>query len=124
MAKPKSMKDLFGDTPAPDPTRRRQPYPRGPGVKSIHSVESAERIAPKVGPQQAAVLESLKTYGPATADEVGERLNISPFNTRPRCTELFKLGLVEHIPDASEALGVKKRANASGHRAIVWRAKP
>jgi hypothetical protein len=119
------LKDsAFGDTPFGD-FENRQPYPRGPGVKSVHSLESANKIAPKVGPQQALVLKSLNEDGPATPDEVGIRIGISLLNARPRCTELSKLGLIERVPDASEPGGFLKRANAvSGHRAVVWRAKP
>jgi predicted ArsR family transcriptional regulator len=99
--------DMFADV---------TPYPHGPGVKSVHSLESARLIAPKVGPQQKLVLDSLRKDGPATADEVGARVGISLLNSRPRITELFRLGLVERT-------GEKRRNKVSNVRAAVWRAK-
>ena len=47
----------------------------------------------------------------ATADEVAELLNYSPFTVRPRVTELFKLNKIERKD---------KRKNASKKAAYVY----
>lgn len=48
----------------------------------------------------------------ATADELAIALRRSPFTTRPRCTELQKMGLIR---DSGA-----RRKNFSGRNAIVW----
>jgi len=51
--------------------------------------------------------------GPATADEVAERLGLSILSCRPRVTELARLGMIEETGE--------RRDNASGRKAKVWR---
>ena len=50
----------------------------------------------------------------ATADEVASKLDRSILAIRPRCTELSHFGLAEDTG--------KRRRNATGRNAIVWRA--
>ncbi|MGA0601774.1 hypothetical protein ACO2Q3_13795 [Caulobacter sp. KR2-114] len=49
--------------------------------------------APQVGRRRAQVLAGLEA-GPATAEEIGERIGLHWYLTRPRLSELLALGLV------------------------------
>jgi predicted ArsR family transcriptional regulator len=69
-------------------------YPIAPGFKDKGpGREAAERYAPQVGRRQAQVLGGLDA-GPATAEEVGDRVGLHWYLTRPRLSELKALGLV------------------------------
>jgi predicted ArsR family transcriptional regulator len=63
---------------------------------------------------RAKALEVLRSEA-MTADEIAGRLNRSVLAIRPRVTELFKMGKIEDTG--------QRRANASGRRAVVWRAR-
>ncbi|HXQ47527.1 MAG TPA: hypothetical protein VN806_12975 [Caulobacteraceae bacterium] len=70
-------------------------YPEAPGYKGDSGVsrEAAEHYAPQVVGRRAQVLEGLKA-GPATAEQLGERVGLHWYLTRPRLSELKALGLV------------------------------
>lgn len=81
------------------------------------SVAAAEALQPDAPTLRAEVLAAIRSAGAdgLTADEAAVRLRLTPFTTRPRCTELRAAGLVE---DSG-----RRRANASGRAAIVWVAR-
>jgi predicted ArsR family transcriptional regulator len=88
-------------------------YPHVPGHRRrATSKAAADAIAPRAVKLKDLVLAEIKRK-PGTADEIAMRLRQTVLATRPRCTELAKLGLVE---DA----GIR-RSNVSGRSAIVWR---
>lgn len=90
-------------------------YPHTPGWADVRtSIEAAEKIAGRAMKIRDKVLWVLRRADlpGLTADEVAERLDLTPFTIRPRVTELNKLGLIE---DSGLA-----RENESGARAIVW----
>jgi hypothetical protein len=93
-------------------------YPQFAGSKAQDgpSVEAARRITAYLGPLRAKVLSYFVEQHPAdfTADEVGARLGLSPFCSRPRCTELAKLGLLEKT--------ARRVTGKSGYTAGTWRA--
>lgn len=78
------------------------------------SVAAAEALQPDAQTLREDVFAAIRAAGQEglTADEVAARLRLSPFTTRPRCTELRVAGL---IVDSG-----RRRANASGRAAIVW----
>lgn len=89
-------------------------YPEAPGYKDPDtSKEAAESMKPSAGILRAKCLEALRS-GPATADEIAERLGLSVLSARPRFSELLREGKIE---DTGE-----RRVNASGRRAKTWRA--
>lgn len=87
---------------------------RVPAQWPATSVAAAEALQPDAQTLRAEVLRAIRAAGPEglTADEAAARLRLSPFTTRPRCTELRGAGL---IVDSG-----RRRANASGRAAIVW----
>lgn len=87
---------------------------RVPAQWPATSVAAAEALQPDARTLREDVLRAIRRAGAAglTADEAAAALALTPFTTRPRCTELHTAGL---IADS----GVR-RANASGRRAIVW----
>lgn len=90
-------------------------YPEGPGARQADtSVAAAEAIAPRVENIRADVLKAITRNGAygLTADEAAMVLGLTPFTTRPRCTELKALGFIKDSGG--------RRVNASGKRAIVW----
>lgn len=90
-------------------------YPRAPGYRRrATSKAAADAMAPRAVKLRDLVLAEIKKK-PGTADEIAARLRQTVLATRPRTTELSKLGL---ITDA----GIR-RSNVSGRSAIVWRAK-
>lgn len=90
-------------------------YPHQPGSKSGGtSSQAADAIASEATLLRECVLAALREHGPATADEVAERIGKSPFATRPRLSELHKLGRIV-------ATGERRR-NRSGMTASVWAA--
>jgi predicted ArsR family transcriptional regulator len=82
------------------------------------SVAAAEALQPDAKTLREDVLRAIRASGEwgMTADEVAARLRLTPFTTRPRCTELRAAGL---IVDSGQ-----RRANASGRAAIVWKPAP
>ena len=89
-------------------------YPHTPGAQdtdtSRAAAESMREDAPTL---RARCLAVIGKYGPQTADEVAESLGETVLATRPRLTELRRLG---KITDTGT-----RRANDSGRTAIVWR---
>ena len=89
-------------------------YPYSPGHKDVDtSIEAAESIKNKTETIRNKVLNVISNKGifGATADEVAELLNYSPFTVRPRVTELFKLNKIERKD---------KRKNLSNKAAYVY----
>lgn len=100
---------------APDLFAYASRYPAVPGFKDGDtSRAAAASMAGCAALLRRRCLESLRTDGPATADEVAERLSLSILSVRPRFSELNRDGL---IADTGE-----RRANASGRSAKVWAA--
>ena len=90
-------------------------YPYVPGAQNeTTSRAAAESMLPAVGTIRAHVLAHVRQCGAhgATADEVADALALSKFTARPRCTELFVMGLTL---DSG-----RRRRNDSGRMAIVW----
>lgn len=86
-------------------------YPQTPGWRPTDtSRAAAEQI--DAGTLRAKVLQTIRAFGPLTADECAQRLCLSILSIRPRCTELRALG---RLRDTGQ-----RRANASGRHAIVW----
>lgn len=95
--------DLF---PFGEPT-----YPYSPGHRGVEtSIAAAQSIDART--LQKLVVGALAQYGEMTADEIAARLGLSILSTRPRCTELKRLG---RIRDTGE-----RRPNASGRNAAVF----
>lgn len=108
--------DLFAWVPTTAPT-----YPEVAGWKGEPggpSQQAAEAIQPKVTGLRAKVLGVLINIGTdeaLTADEIGVRLQRTPFSIRPRVAELHALALIERAPDRGK--------NESGMTASRWRIK-
>ena len=89
-------------------------YPTEPGFKegstSNDAAQSMKASAPKL---RTRVRNAISKLGDATADEVAEALDITPFSARPRVTELATLGVIEYTGE--------RRPNISGRSAKVWR---
>lgn len=91
-------------------------YPETPGFKEkgATSEEAAKGIKPKAPTLRYLVLLAARTFPDGcTADEIADALCMSPFNIRPRCTELVQFRFLE------KTLG--RKPNASGARAAVLR---
>ena len=89
-------------------------YPLSPGSKEDGtSLEAAELIkagAETIRKKVYDVICNKGNFG-ATADEVAELLNLSPFTVRPRVTELYKQSKIQRID---------RRKNSSGAMAYVY----
>jgi hypothetical protein len=86
----------------------------GVGFNLGGSREAAERIAPKVEVQRAAVLRVIAeagSYG-ATGDEIAAKLDWLVYAVRPRTSDLRKESA---IFDSQ-----RRRPNPGGTRTIVW----
>lgn len=90
-------------------------YPLSAGYKEDGTSKSAAELinagVKTIRQQVFDIIMNKGSYG-ATADEVAELLNLSPFTVRPRVTELYKLG---KIVRSSE-----RRKNSSGLKAYVY----
>ena len=94
--------------------KEEQLYPYSPGHRKVEtSIEAAEAIKEGVETIRNKVFNVILNKGNfgATADEVAELLNFSPFTVRPRVTELFKLDKIERKD---------KRKNLSQKSAYVY----
>jgi predicted ArsR family transcriptional regulator len=100
LRRPAAQGDLFN---APVPARQTD--------TSKAAAASLDRAAPRL---RKLVLQAIRAAGAGglTADEVAQRLKLSPLTARPRVCELNKLG---EIRDS----GIR-RENRSGRTAIVW----
>lgn len=96
-------------------------YPDTPGYKTDRPETSRSAAAAEVGrakTMREAVLELLggthaTAVGGLTADQCAGELGESVLAVRPRVSELARMN---KVADTGE-----RRANASGHRAAVWR---
>ena len=77
------------------------------------SIEAYQDIQSKAATLRAAVRAAFRTGEALTADEVADVLGQSVLSIRPRVTELANN---DEIEDSG-----KRRKNASGRNAIVWR---
>lgn len=88
-------------------------YPDRPGFKepttSADAAASMEKSAPRLRDKCKRAL----LFGPATADEVAKRLDMSVLAIRPRFTELQRQGVIAETGE--------RRPNESGRNAKVWR---
>lgn len=90
-------------------------YPKKPGFKEpTTSKEAAQSMVGRAAKLRERCLLELSNM-PGTADEVASALGETVLAVRPRITELFQLG---KIVDTG-----RRRQNASGRKAKVWRAK-
>ena len=90
-------------------------YPLSPGSKEDGtSLEAAELIKAGAETIRKKVYDAICNKGNfgATADEIAELLNLSPFTVRPRVTELYKQGKIERTD---------RRKNSSGAMAYVYK---
>jgi hypothetical protein len=89
-------------------------YPDVAGHKAGGTSAAAAPDGDELSLLRRLVLRAIAEAGPEgrTADEAASALALTPFSTRPRCTELQALG---RIRDSG-----RRRANASGRPAIVW----
>lgn len=95
------------------PTCDRLQYPHAPGCKRPGtSAIAAEKISCRVEQIRADWLRLLTDHGPMTADEIGELLGLSPFENRPRGSELVKMRKI--------AKSGMRRANSFGNPMTVW----
>lgn len=76
------------------------------------SRESARKIASKTSELRERILANLRVTGPATDEQIQERLSLDPSTERPRRVELVKQGLVV---DSG-----KTRLTRSRRPATVW----
>lgn len=100
------------------PPERFESYPLAPGDTGRDtSVEAAEAMRPTAALLRDRVLDRVRGAGQdgMTADECATALGESVLAVRPRFSELAALG---RIVDSEQ-----RRANLSGRRAIVWRAR-
>jgi predicted ArsR family transcriptional regulator len=92
-------------------------YPEYPGAKVAGtSQDAAEAMAEHAPTLRERILFLIGFEGPATTDEMAERLNVSVLAVRPRFSELRTMGKIEQTGE--------RRTNASGMTANVWRIKP
>lgn len=89
-------------------------YPSAPGWKEPStSRDAAVKIASKAETLCQRVLIQLDLRGPMTPDECAEYLRETVLAIRPRFSELAKSGAIQKTG--------KRRLNASGMAAHVWR---
>lgn len=89
-------------------------YPNSPGYKRAGtSKRAAEAMKPRAPTLRDRVLALLKADA-FTADECAARLGETVLSIRPRLSELVKLNLIYDTGLTSK--------NASGVRAVIWRA--
>lgn len=90
-------------------------YPHAPGAKvGGTSRAAAEAMKPRAATLRDRVYTLLKGAN-LTADEAAILLKETVLATRPRVTELKRMGLIEDT-------GIQRK-NASGIKATVWRAR-
>jgi len=89
-------------------------YPNVPSPgKTDTSYDAAVAIMPRVQTLRDRALVVIRER-PSTSDECAEAMNESILAVRPRCSELFTLGLIRDS-------GLRRKM-ASGRSGIVWRA--
>lgn len=93
-------------------------YPQSPGFKGSPSgpgADAARAYEPQVSGRRRQVLDGLRGLPNArgTAEQIGERINLHWYLTRPRLSELKALGLVIETGDRARS--------ALGGKTTVWR---
>lgn len=90
------------------------PVSAGAKVRTGPSREAAQAVTrdSKRERTQRLIVSSLTTDGPATADELADRLKLDRLYVRPRVSEMRKL---RQIVDTG-----KRRRNDGGRSATVW----
>lgn len=74
----------------------RYKYPDSPGWKELEvSRANAKAGARRFTRMQGVVLALYENGFVGTADDAADRLHLTPFSVRPRCTELVKQGVLE-----------------------------
>jgi hypothetical protein len=92
-------------------------YPCAPGMKARDtSSDAAEQIAPRAKRLRESVHALFVAGLKFTADECAEAVGENILSIRPRLSELAARGL---IVDSG-----RRRSNASGKSAIVWKLAP
>lgn len=92
-------------------------YLQKPGFKARStSKDAAKLMHPKAQTLRERVYSIVKSAGSAgiTPDEAAATLGVSILSIRPRFSELALMGAIEDT--------MRRRVNASGRHAIVWRA--
>ena len=71
-------------------------FPHTPGFKGAINTgrEAAAALSPRLGGRQQEALDALAAHGPATADEIAERIGRHWYCVRPRFSELRELGQI------------------------------
>ena len=91
-----------------------QRYPVTPGFKDQGTGrDAALAYEVQVKGRRAQVLAGLEALGPATAEQIAEHIKLHWYLTRPRLTELMRLGLVAKTGD--------RGVGALGGAVNVWR---
>lgn len=90
-------------------------FPESPGWKGQSETgrEAALAYAEKAKGRRRQVIKGLIDYGPATAEQIAEKIGLHWYLTRPRLAELRAMGL------AADSGGRGK--GALGGKVIVWR---
>lgn len=88
-------------------------YPHAPSPGKTDTSAAAAPSVRKASDTHTLIQRRLELKGPMTADEIATDLGQSILAIRPRVTECNKLGLIQATDE--------RRANASGHKAIVWK---
>lgn len=92
-------------------------YPHEAGYRASApetSRAAAMRVQP--GTLRAMVMGALNECGPMTADECADVIGQSILSTRPRLTELLRMGMIRDTG--------MRRENRSGRMAAVWEVMP
>jgi hypothetical protein len=94
-------------------------YPQTPGFKRDGtSRDAADATKPRAAVVRDRCKAAVRELGPMTADEIAAAIRENILTVRPRVSELAA-DTPTHRPEFVDS-GVR-RANASRHRAIVWK---
>lgn len=93
-------------------------YPEEPGAKEKGGTSEEAALAIEVAAHtvRGEVLRFLQAGAVLTADEIAAQLGYSILTVRPRCSELFKMGLIRKLHN-------NRGQNRSGMMACRWEAK-
>jgi hypothetical protein len=90
------------------------PYHGSTGYRHTDtSLDAARKADETAGNYRERTAQALDIYGPLTADEIAQALNVSILTIRPRVTELRRAQRIEPT-------GLRRKT-AAGKNAIVWR---
>jgi len=90
--------------------------PRARNSDPVTSHQAAESMMGEAQGQRANILAALTMFGPMTADELDEKLDLRDTSAGRRLPELAEMGLVERLKDM--------RRTRSNRQAHIWRALP